>query len=414
MRPPRISVVVPTYNRSQLLERTLLQLTRQTLPLDEFEVIVADDGSSDDTRRVVDSFADRLRIGYHFQEDLGFRAGTARNAGARLATAPVLCFLDTGAIPAAGFLHHHLAEHEAADRPAIVVGYAYGYDPEHPVHALDRMRRMSPEEIVAELHDDPGFRDIRHVHFDECGFDLHRRSLPWNLLFTINCSLLASDFHAVGGFNEDLTGWGGEDLELGYLLHRHGLRFRISRAAWVIESPHARPDIEALLDTFRDNVERSLRRYPDSAFEVGWALIGMNRPFFTWNDEYRTFLEWHDKVRGETAAEEIAAARREAGPDARIVVFGAGAVLPADANPIAALDFDRAAVDALAHDGHPAQYAIGLRTPLAAGSADLVVITSRLAGLWERWHRDLLAEARRVGGSVRCTFPADIPEEERS
>ncbi|KUL41523.1 hypothetical protein ADL15_04555 [Actinoplanes awajinensis subsp. mycoplanecinus] len=397
---PRISVVVPTYNRSELLARTLRQLTRQTLPRDAFEVIVADDGSSDDTRQVVDSFADRLRIAYHFQDDLGFRAGTARNAGARLASAPLLCFLDTGAIPGDDFLRRHLAEHEEAARPTIVVGYAYGYDPEHPVHALDRMSRMSPEEIVDELGDDPGFRDIRHPHFDACGFDLHRRSLPWNLLFTINCSMAAADFHAVGGFNEDLTGWGGEDLELGYLLHRHGLRFRISRAAWVIESPHGRPEISTLLDTFRDNVERSLRRYPDSAFEVGWALIGMNRPFFTWNDEYRTFALWREKVQDVTVADEIAAARRAAGPDARIVVFGAGAALPPDAGPLVALDFDRAAVAALTRDGHPTTYAIGLRTPLAAGSADLVVITSRLAGLWERWHRDLLAEAHRIGAAV--------------
>ncbi|BCJ41134.1 hypothetical protein GCM10010168_45680 [Actinoplanes ianthinogenes] len=402
MSRPRISVVVPTYNRSELLDRTLRQLTRQTVPVDEFEVIVADDGSSDDTRQVVASYADRLRIGYHFQEDLGFRAGTARNAGARLAAAPLLCFLDTGAIPGPDFLRHHLAEHRDPAEPVVVVGYAYGYHPEHPVHELDRMRELEPEEIVAELGDDPSFRDIRHPHFDDCGFDLHRRALPWNLLFTINVSMRTGDFHAVGGFNETMTGWGGEDLELGYLLHRRGFRFRISRDAWVIESPHERPDIRTLLDTFRDNVERSLRRYPDPALEVGWALIGMNRPFLTWNDEYRKVELWRDKVRGQSVEQEIADALREAAPGDRVVVFGAGDALPAHPGPLTAFDFD-----------NPSAYAIGLRTPLPAGSADLVVITSRLAGLWDRWSADLLAEAHRVGRTVRCTFPADFDPEER-
>src|SRR3712207_3238298 len=109
--PPRISVVIPTYNRSGMLRRTLSELTRQSIPPEEFEVVVADDGSTDDTRAVVDEFADVLRISYHYQEDLGFRAGAARNAGARMSTAPVLVFLDTGALAPARFLENHLRAH---------------------------------------------------------------------------------------------------------------------------------------------------------------------------------------------------------------------------------------------------------------------------------------------------------------
>lgn len=50
---PLVSVVIPTYNRSALLRRTLESLTLQALPAAQFEVIVADDGSSDDTCSVV-------------------------------------------------------------------------------------------------------------------------------------------------------------------------------------------------------------------------------------------------------------------------------------------------------------------------------------------------------------------------
>ncbi|TDB74356.1 glycosyltransferase family 2 protein, partial [Micromonospora sp. KC723] len=49
---PRCTVVVSTYNRSALLRHTLDSLTRQRMPADQFEVIVVDDGSSDDTADV--------------------------------------------------------------------------------------------------------------------------------------------------------------------------------------------------------------------------------------------------------------------------------------------------------------------------------------------------------------------------
>jgi hypothetical protein len=61
-------------------------------------------------------------------------------------------------------------------------------------------------------------------------------------------------------------------------------------------------------------------------------------------------------------------------------------------------DFDRAVLDrALADGRHQGHHAIGLRTPLADGSVDRVLITSRLAGLWGRWGDDVLAEALRIG-----------------
>ncbi|WP_232313031.1 glycosyltransferase [Enterovibrio coralii] len=74
-----ISIVIPTYNRSKLLSHTLTSLVEQTLPAECFEVIVIDDGGSDDSEFVAKSFSDRLNVKYFWQEDKGFRAGKARN-----------------------------------------------------------------------------------------------------------------------------------------------------------------------------------------------------------------------------------------------------------------------------------------------------------------------------------------------
>ncbi|MBY0445348.1 MAG: glycosyltransferase, partial [Burkholderiales bacterium] len=77
----QISIVIPTYNRADLLRYTLESLVLQTLDKQLFEVIVVDDGGSDNSEEVVRAFAEQLNIKYFWQEDKGFRAGKARNIG---------------------------------------------------------------------------------------------------------------------------------------------------------------------------------------------------------------------------------------------------------------------------------------------------------------------------------------------
>src|SRR5713226_2419893 len=124
MERPRISVIVPSYNRCGLLRQTLESLAGQHFPADDFEVVVADDGSSDGTQAMVASFAGRLRLRYCFQEDQGYRVAAARNAGARLATAPVLAFVDSGTLAGPDFVRGHLAAQAREGR--AVLGYCFG------------------------------------------------------------------------------------------------------------------------------------------------------------------------------------------------------------------------------------------------------------------------------------------------
>jgi glycosyltransferase involved in cell wall biosynthesis len=414
---PLISVVIPTYNRERILRETLRQLTRQTLPVEDFEVIVADDGSSDGTAAVVDSFADRLPLRYYFQPDLGFRAGAARNAGARMAKAPVLCFLDTGPMPGPDFLRTHLAEHNAGSAGragAAVVGYAYGYTQEnYPLPAAgELLGSIEPEEVYAKYRDNPDFYDIRHDQFVRCGFDLNTRAIPWNMFFTLNCSVPTEDFLAVGGFDESYVNWGGEDLELAFRLHRRGMTFQISRDAWVIEWPHPRPPMSVALAAYRANLEAQLRRSPEPVFELGWALIKMDRSHLLWTDEYDDLLRWRERVADRQVSAEVQQVFNTMGPGERVAVIGCGASLPASSHPVVAIDFDRGALDqALATspcgpDGKPpvGYNAIGMLTPLADQAVETVVLTSRMAGLWPRWEAALQDEANRIGRRVVRTF----------
>lgn len=85
----RVSVVIPAYNRAKRLPRAINSVLAQAPA--EVEIIVVDDGSTDDTRSVVARYGDRVR--YIYQPNAG--VGAARNAGMRHATGELVAFLDS-------------------------------------------------------------------------------------------------------------------------------------------------------------------------------------------------------------------------------------------------------------------------------------------------------------------------------
>lgn len=89
---PRVSVVIPTFNRARDLRRCLGSLCRQTVA--DFEVLVCDDGSNDDTADVVCEYEPLLDITYDVSTNWG-GAARPRNRGIALARAPYVAFLDS-------------------------------------------------------------------------------------------------------------------------------------------------------------------------------------------------------------------------------------------------------------------------------------------------------------------------------
>jgi glycosyltransferase involved in cell wall biosynthesis len=87
---PFFSIVIPTFNRATKLKKTLESVHTQTFT--DFEVLVMDDGSTDDTQAVVESFRD-ARIRYEWAPNSGGPA-TPRNRGIDAAKADWVCFLD--------------------------------------------------------------------------------------------------------------------------------------------------------------------------------------------------------------------------------------------------------------------------------------------------------------------------------
>ena len=100
---PTLSVVIPTMNEEQYLPRLFAAIKRQTLQPDE--IVVADAGSTDSTRKIAEAFGAKVVQ--------GGLPGPGRNAGAQASTGELICFLDADVIIAdENFLHHAVAEFE--------------------------------------------------------------------------------------------------------------------------------------------------------------------------------------------------------------------------------------------------------------------------------------------------------------
>ncbi|GAC1411197.1 MAG: glycosyltransferase family 2 protein [Candidatus Velthaea sp.] len=196
---PRISVVIPTYNRLDTLQHVIPALLAQDIRPEDYEVIVADSNSTDGTREYLASVvrdAPRVR---HVPGPYTGRAG-ARNAGIAQAAAPLVLFTDADIIASHDLLGRHLARHAKAGGPRAVVGL------EVQVDSFEDYLRKSRT---------PGLRGSLHPP--------SRTHIDWLYFMTGNASVPRAELDRLGGFDEDFTGYGHEDLELGYRLRAAGL-----------------------------------------------------------------------------------------------------------------------------------------------------------------------------------------------
>lgn len=119
----KVAVIVPVFNGAKVIGGCLTALSAQSLDPGEFEVVVVDDGSTDDTAAIVDASAaaSRARVRLvRLPENAGPAA--ARNAGIAATDAPVIAFTDADCEPATRWLERALARLRADDAPAAVEG----------------------------------------------------------------------------------------------------------------------------------------------------------------------------------------------------------------------------------------------------------------------------------------------------
>jgi len=115
--PPLISVLIPTFNRRNVLERTLPTLFQQDFPADRFEIVVVVDGSSDGTMEFLRKFASPCSMHFVGQPNQG--PAVARNAGLKRVSGELVLFLDDDILCPPNLLSLHASAHNGQSRRVV-------------------------------------------------------------------------------------------------------------------------------------------------------------------------------------------------------------------------------------------------------------------------------------------------------
>ncbi len=203
---PEISVIIPTYNRLDTLAYVIPTLLAQDLAPSEYELLVCDSNSEDGTERYLAAVRAEHSNLRHLAASFSGRAA-ARNAGIAAARGDVVLFNDADILASPNLLSTHLRRHREQRRVAIV-------GLEVQVKDMDEYRYK---------RDHPAARG--HLHPPS------RKKLSWLYFLTGNASVRRADLVGAGCFDESFTGYGHEDLELGYRLEKNGVRIFYEPAA---------------------------------------------------------------------------------------------------------------------------------------------------------------------------------------
>jgi glycosyltransferase involved in cell wall biosynthesis len=133
---PKVSVVIPTYNRAHFLPETIQSVLAQSFQ--DFEIIVVDDGSVDSTKEVVDSFQDR-RISYIYQENQGGSA--ARNTGIKASSGEYIVPLDSDDILLKDAIEKGVQTLDSHPEAAFSYGHAHLIDERGQVFSILKQRQ---------------------------------------------------------------------------------------------------------------------------------------------------------------------------------------------------------------------------------------------------------------------------------
>ena len=213
------SLIIATYNWKEALELVLLSIVNQSVM--PFEVIIADDGSRPDTKKLIDSYREKLPVPlvHIWHEDKGFRLSVIRNKAIKQAKGNYIIQIDGDTILHKDFVKDH---QDNAQIGQFISG----------------SRVLLNKEYSEKIIQNKNFkinifsRQIRNNHYH-----LH---LPFLAKFLkkptsdidkvihsvrgCNMSFWKNDLLAVNGYNEDMIGWGREDSELSARLVNYGLK----------------------------------------------------------------------------------------------------------------------------------------------------------------------------------------------
>ncbi|WP_316816900.1 glycosyltransferase family 2 protein [Pedobacter nyackensis] len=212
-----ISLVISTYNWAEALRLSLKSVLSQTRMPNE--ILIADDGSGEATKTVIDFFKKntQIPIKHFWQEDIGFRKTIIMNKAIAAAGGQYIIQIDGDIILHPKFIADHVSE---ALPGHYIKGSRAMLSPTR-THKILKFKNTD----ISPFSSGVGSK-INATHFASLSHIFRGDKFRSNNLRGCNFSFWKEDFIAVNGYNNDLEGWGHEDIELAARLTNLGIKQR--------------------------------------------------------------------------------------------------------------------------------------------------------------------------------------------
>lgn len=209
---PRISVIMPTYNRSDTVERTILAYLDQEGVDGSFEVIVVDDGSTDGTAELLEHLKRDRQETLKVFHQLNKGPAAARNAGIHMSRGEYLLFAGDDVLPVPDLLDRHLRTHERNPEVTTAVLGCITWSPETKITAfMDWLERKGAQFNYSAITD--------------------ADNVSAELFYSSNVSLHRSFLMDGDMFDERFTAACWEDIDLGMRLSARGMKMIYNKDA---------------------------------------------------------------------------------------------------------------------------------------------------------------------------------------
>lgn len=253
-RKMKASVIVPVYNQYDALLKTLYAFSVQSCKKDNYEVIVVDDGSTDETSSLTDKWLlEEYGINIIIVHGVNRGRAYARNCGVQRATADYIIFADCDRVPEIDFVEKHLAwKDKEAD---IVIGQSLDY-----FGKIENISVPLNWDAIKRFSRIPNYlKRITQIYDEQLKTD---SPLVWMSFLVGNSSMKKEVCFEIGGFDNEIKKWGFEHFDFAYRAWKNKKSFAYDCEIKNYHIPHPR-EKGFYEKAINENIAMFREKYPE-------------------------------------------------------------------------------------------------------------------------------------------------------
>ncbi len=209
-----LSIIIPTFNKARYLNMVLFSI-KKNIGIDDIEILVVDDGSTDDTKQVVTHHEKHIQLKYLYQKKQGL--SSARNNGIKNASAESILFLDDDRV----LEKEYLMNIDVKRISDVTIGRRR----EIYYSSFQVNEEGFKKAMFNDFADEQKKIRMERYYNKTLPLASIKTYIPWVGCTFSNTLIKKAVFENIGLFEERFTGWGFEDLELAYRAYISGFEF---------------------------------------------------------------------------------------------------------------------------------------------------------------------------------------------